>query len=518
MTKEQRKLEALARRRLEESRRANGGESKEGGEEKVKRWVPDLNPTQKLMFFDDSPYVYAHGPRGTGKGIGLLHKGIKHCYENQGALWIIVTRTARQGSLGLKADLERLIIPQWEDEIGLRYIPFMMDGATKDWSMWIESYHDDPGHASSQVVLMSVPHVSQVEARAKALSPSMVYIDELTEFESEEVIQVLSQQVGRRAGMRTAQQLTASMNPKGESHWAYRMLFIDPYDEETGEKIDDTISVYRVPFEENKHRLSPGYYEKHVIPVLRKSPIEYKRLVEGVWIDKPTGRSLFGPFLDEDRHIIGDRARGTGLSPSPDVPIVVGMDPGVKWTGVVFMQYFDYGDRRFWTVFDEIALSDYHTHKYLAKRIVMKMDKWDKKLGRDMRYLFVSDSSATNQFRSGEDRYDSVALIRHSNGRIPRITGVNKPSGSKKMRVSLTQDLLASDQIYVSASCDAVCNMLRFLESDKNDPDTPKRQENSHIHVFDAMSYVFYKFEVNPSINPSSKKTPASLILCGTGD
>lgn len=506
-------IESVARSRFDEER----GDAKHSDNKQdisPVEWCPDLNPTQKRMFFDDAPYIYAHGPRGTGKGIGLLHKGIRHCYETPSALWLIVTRTARQSVLGLKPDMERIVMPQWIDGIGLKFIPFMMDGLTKDWNMWIQSAHDEEGQATSQVVMMSVPHLVQLAQKCKALSPSMIYIDELTEFESREIIEVLSQQLGRRKGMLVPQQLTASMNPKGEGHWAYKELFVNHVDQETGE-YDPNVSVYQVPLLENLERLEEGYYEKFVIPAVKSNPIEYMRLVEGKWIDKPSSRTLLAPFLDEGKHIVGCVKSGLGLTPVPNVPIIVGMDPGVKWTGVVFAQHVVGKSGSFWIVFDEIALNDYHTHKYLAKRLVAKMDKWNKEMGREMQYLFVSDSSALNQFRSGEDRYDAVALMRHSEGRIKRIMGVDKPSGSKKMRVSVTQDLLARDMVYISATCQSTCNMVRYLECDKNDPDIPKRQENTHIHMFDALSYIFYKFETTPSLDSSHKKSPPKLIHCG---
>lgn len=506
-------IESAARDRIEKGRADTPQETESNNDQPI-AWCPDLNPTQERMFFDDAPFIYAHGPRGTGKGIGLLHKGVRHCYESPSAFWLIVTRTARQSVLGLKPDLERLVLPQWIEGIGLRHIPFMMDGLTKDWNMWIQSAHDEEGQATSQVVMMSVPHLIQLEHKIKGLSPSMIYIDEMTEFETREILKILSQQLGRRKGMLVPQQLTASMNPKGEGHWAYRELFIDHVDQDTGE-YDPNVSVYQVPLSENLERLEPGYYEKFVIPAVKSDPIDYMRLVEGKWIDKPSSRTLLAPFLDESKHIVGDVKAGLGLSPVPNIPIVVGMDPGVKWTGVVFAQHVVGKTGSFWIVFDEIALSDYHTHKYLAKRLVAKMDKWNREMGREMQYLFVSDSSALNQFRSGEDRYDAVALMRHSEGRIKRIMGVEKPSGSKKMRVSVTQDLIARDMVYISATCESTCNMVRYLECDKNDPDIPKRQENTHIHMFDALSYIFYKFETNPSLDSSYKKPTPKLIHCG---
>lgn len=506
MTKQEERVEAFARASLS---------NRKPKKEESKVWAPDLNPTQEKIFFDDARFIYAHGPRGTGKGFACLHKILKHSYENPGAFTLIVTRTARQGSGGLKDDIERQVIPEWIDGIGLNVIPFKMDGLTKDWTMWVEAAEDAPGEPSSRVVLMSAPHSQLIEEKVKALSPSMVFIDELTEFDSPDVIMHLGQQLGRRAGINGPQQLVAAMNPKGEGHWAYKLLFIDPVDEETGEH-DPNISVYQVPISENKDRLPEGYYEKQIIPLLRNSKIDYERLVNGKWIDKPSQRAILGPFLKEE-HIIGDIYKGTGLKPVVGHPVIVGMDPGTKWTGVSYMQLLYRKDKSpFWIIFDELALSDYHTHKYLAKRITMKMDKWDKKMNHAYKYIFISDSSALNQFRSGEDRYDAVALIRHSKGRIPSVHGVNKPSGSKKMRVSVLQDLLATDSIYVSATCEAHIDMFRYLESDKKDPDIPKRQENTRIHIFDSLTYPLYKYEVKPSFDPSAKKDPPTLIAVGS--
>ena len=51
-----------------------------------KGWKPKLGKTQMKMFNSSAPYILSYGERATGKTHGLLHKGLRHGWENPNAL------------------------------------------------------------------------------------------------------------------------------------------------------------------------------------------------------------------------------------------------------------------------------------------------------------------------------------------------------------------------------------------------------------------------------------------------
>src|SRR5574344_922132 len=59
------------------------------------QWEPDMNPTQRIGFYDPTEIILLYGPKGTGKSIGALHRIVRHCYEEWNALVVIITPSIR---------------------------------------------------------------------------------------------------------------------------------------------------------------------------------------------------------------------------------------------------------------------------------------------------------------------------------------------------------------------------------------------------------------------------------------
>lgn len=76
----------------------------------------------------------------------------------------------------------------------------------------------------SKLLLMSIMYSSQVEGRVKGPAPSGVYIDEITNCDGLEYYTYPAAQLGRRRNIAGPQQFCASCNPKGPSHWVYKLF------------------------------------------------------------------------------------------------------------------------------------------------------------------------------------------------------------------------------------------------------------------------------------------------------
>jgi hypothetical protein len=466
-------------------------------------WTPDLNATQLLIFNDPSDNILGHGEKGSGKSIAFGHKLVRHSYENEGALVLIITPMIRTGNEGIWHDLETLILPAWREGMGLEYTSSRLDPLTKDRHRWIRNRHG----GWSKLLLMSIPHATQVEQRVKGPAPSFVYVDEITECDGPNYWRFTAAQLGRRRGIEGPQQWTASCNAKGPSHWVYQVFFVDCIDPVT-HKCDPKFAVYHVPIKENVHRLPKGYVER-LQSLFKNDPTEWKRLIEGEWIDMPTGEGIFKGFYTPQLHLKGDAVKMTGLEPKRGFPIYIGYDIGQVWQGVTFLQCIPTVNKLVWIIFDECDhLKERIIYKMLAWEIIERMRYWRRRVGYPFQYCHITDESAINQWRpGGEGSYDAWEFEKEFNkvlaefGKIgadgnvepAKMLGCPKGPGSVAARVRLIQSKLYQEELFVSAQCENAVACFSNLECD-DDPTKPKRSK--WLHKFDSFSYPIFKLEI----------------------
>ncbi len=473
-------------------------------------WHPDLNPTQKTIFEDTSKFILAYGEKGSGKTLGLLFKLVRHCYENQNALAIVVSPSIRTGKEGVLHDLETIVLPQWGEGIGLEYTQSKLDPNTKDRHLWIGNRYN----GWSKVLLISIPYADAVEPRIKGMSPSFLYVDELTNCHGREYFLYPAAQLNRRPNIEGPQQYTASCNPEGPSHWVYRTFFEECVDEESGER-DKDYSVYHVPIKENVHRL-PETYVQSLRQILRNDPVERRRLLEGEWVDRPSGEALFREYFSPELHVRGDAISGRGLIPKAGHPIIVGYDLGQVFSSVTFLQCLPTSDGVKWIVFDEVDhLGEKILYKNLVREITSRMDYWNRRCESDFHFQHISDDSAINQWHPGGDgSYDAWDVERYSDGRI-KLIGCPKGKGSVEARVRLLSNKLFQDELYVSATCRNTVEMLHQLSGDRANPTKPKRSR--YIHKFDSTTYPMFKLELAGKNSLPVRNIQPHLIKCGAG-
>lgn len=492
---------------------------KKAKEEPPPGWEPELNPTQRLIFHDASPFILSHGEKGSGKSIGAEHKLVRHCYENWDALGLIITPSIRTGKFGVIHDLETLILPAWTEGIGLDWLPSKLDPNTKDRVLKIANRFGD----WSTILQISIPYEEAIEARIKGIHPSFCLADELTDCNGRGYFTLITAQMNRRRHIHGPQQYVATCNPKGPSNWVYQVFFEEPVDKVTGER-DPNFAVYHVPFRENSHRPEMAKYIETLERAVRADPIARARLIEGKWIEQPTGDSLFRNQFRPDRHIVGDEKAGTGLLPVKGLPCVWGYDLGQVYNAAVLLQYVPLKNGPIWMVLDEVVhLREKITYRQMASEIVERMLEWNKVTGTKIPWEHVADNSAVNQWRpGGQGSFDSYEFEKEYNRAgllhgLPqmRMRGAPKGSGSVGMRVRLVQGLLTNDSILVSAQCRHTKEMLMMLESEKNTDDLrPRKTVAGHIHVWDAMSYPIIANEIGGLV-ASNEPAVAGIISVG---
>jgi hypothetical protein len=478
-------------------------------------WSPDLNPTQKKIFDDTNPFILAYGEKGSGKSIGGEHKMVRHCYENWDALGLIVTPSVRTGKFGVIHDLETLILPAWEDGISLEWIPSKLDPNTKDRIMKVANRFG----GWSTILQIAIPYEEAIAGRIKGIHPSFVLMDELTDCEGTDYFSLIAAQLNRRRHINGPQQYVGTCNPKGPSNWVYKVFFEDPVNKETGES-DKRFSVYHVPFRENSHRPEMSGYLSTLELAVKNDPIKRQRLIEGKWVEMPTGDALFKGHYSPDRHRIGVTHEGTGIVPLKGFPCTVGYDIGPAYTAAIFMQLVPTNAGLVWLVFDEVVhLRKKILYRAVAREIVDKILMWNKVVGEKLTWEHIADDSAVNQWRAGntgsydswefEIEFNKAALLH--NIPVMKIVGCPKGAGSIEARVRLTQGKLMSDCILVSAQCPMVHSSLLTLEGEKDNPLRPKKTAEGMIHIFDAFSYPILKHELRGG-NPAVGGAPVAAV------
>jgi hypothetical protein len=439
----------------------------------------------------------------SGKSIGCEHKLIRHCFENWDALGLIFTPSIRTGKYGVIHDLETLILPAWEEGISLEWTPSKLDPNTKDRVLRVGNRFG----GWSTILQIAIPYEEAIAARVKGLHPSFVLGDELTDCEGRGYFSMIAGQLNRRRNISGPQQYVASCNPKGPSNWVYQIFFEEPTNLETGEK-DKSFSVYHVPFHENAHRPEMRDYLQTLERAVKGDPIEHARLIEGKWIERPTGDALFKSYFMAQRHVIGNAALGTGLVPVKGFPCMVGYDLGQVYSAAVFMQLAYTNEGPIWLVFDEVVhLKEKILYKQMANEVVDRMLAWNEALGIKLAWEHIADDSAVNQWRPGGggsydawefEREFNIASLKHGLPEM-KMRGCPKGAGSIEARVRIVQGKLHQDQLLVSDACSSVRDMLLMLEGRKDEAMKPKKTAAGHIHVFDALSYPMLKLEMGGS-------------------
>lgn len=483
-----------------------------------KGWSPKLNPTQQKIFDTSAKYVLSSGAKGGGKSLGSIEALVRHCWENKNAFALIIALSIRVGKEGVLYDLENLVLPAWRDGnkypewkngkphpkagqymdegMGLQFTPSKQDPDTKDRILWIANRHG----GWSKVMLVSVPYAAAVEPRMKGLAPSFVYVEEITNCESDDYFKIPSAQLGRRREIDGPQQFYASCNPAGPSHWVYQTWWVNCRNQDTGLR-DHDFEVYNVPISENIDNLPLGYVER--LGQLFKDPIERRRLMDGEWVDRPSGNSIFKDYFIPELHQLGDALKGIGWNPIKGFPIVVSYDPGPVNFSITFLQRVTTKEKTLWVVFDELNFVSVPTpYPVVVRRLLMRMEYWNKLLDNTFTFVHIAPDDAFNQVRT-DGSYDSLKIEELALGKI-KMRGCPQAKQSVAQRVHMVTDALLDNSLYISATCTKTLDMMRMLASKRvkpgdYDPNAGLQPMRSiYLHSFDSMTYGMFYFNLLP--------------------
>lgn len=504
-------------------------------------WLPTDNPKYteagRELFFAKEPYLLAHSEKGGGKTYAGLDKAVNHCFEYSGALAIICVRTMSQANKGGAWNkLQEEVLPLWRKNKGLENLPVMQD-KQKNELIWIRARDGK----WSQIVLISAPFGSILRGTLPGYEPSFVLVDELTECDSDVYFLGFAAQLKRRPAVPShAHQFVGPCNPKGPSNWVYKIWFEDAYDPDTG-LWDTDYRAIRFSLKGNMQNMHAGY-DTHLKKIYRNKPIEALRLIEGEWIDRPSGDALFGDLYSVTDHVRpltddGKPHPTQRLLPSRTHPTVIGIDSGGSYHAFPFMQWLPVDGEMKWVIYDEIVLLRRKlSYKRIVPLVMRRLKFWKDMEPEFGGYIGVSDDSAFNQFRAGTGSFDVTQMTKEWRLYIDQwqaekgepmglepitIRGAPKFAGSVAARVRLLQEALANNQILVSAGCKHTQKMLLLIESKKQPKDKPYDDDlalaverSDHIHIFDAITYVMLMGQMYPArLTPPQKNTSIMISV-----
>lgn len=465
-----------------------------------KGWRPALNPIQSSAVACKAIYKLYDGERGSGKTYGGLHELVDFVYRNDNCLgYIIIKEVGMSTDGGAWHKLLMEVVPEWKDGLGIEYTESKLDPQTKKPYIWLSNRHG----GWSMIMLSSLPVASHVEQKVRGREPDIILVDEAQALETDTYFTSLLQQLGRRKGLDEPSKIIFCCNPEGPSHWLYQRFFIEPVDEETG-VWDVRYARFHIPISDNVKNLPPNYYENYVLPAVKNDPILKARLVDGEWVDRPDGDSLFGESFSEAIHIRGDLAKNMGLEPVVPIPMIVSYDLGAAHSSVHFLQIVSTLAKVYKLVIDEIdRVGEYTPYSVLVPKIVDRMVYWDTKMGFAFQWYHVSDSSAFDQYRAVTGSFDHQEVERLSKEYVTK-KGLNPryiikmrecPKGehSIEARVRLVTDDLITSSLLVSATCPKTKDMFMRLTVDKDNRMKPKKKAR-YGHNLDSLSYGFFYF------------------------
>ncbi len=487
-------------------------------------WVPPLTGPQLEFYNSTALYSLAYGPRFSGKTYVAGHICIKHAWEQWNALVTLIVSVRRQGTDGgIFQTIVNELIPQWcENQPGFESGEAKQDPASKDLYVFVKNKYG----GFSQIKLLSIPHGNSLAERVRGTAPSLVYIDEANKVDGEGFFTELSQQVGRRPHIPFAsQRWVATCNPEGPSHWLHRRFFVDNRNAD-----GSTNPEYSVTFLDLMGNPDPRaqLYIRRVIESTKHDPVEYKRLVLGEWIDRPSGDAIFAAYFSKPIHVRGDIATRSFLIPKTRLPITIGFDLGDVHHGIIFLQSRPTEDREVWLAFDEITVNQSGvSFDILVPALLDKMQYWCEACQYDFTFQCVSDNSAFSRFRAASGSFDHLQIERLSREMLAetperwpnvhkpvRMIACPKPPGSVAGRIKTLMNLLSREEIFFSAKCTRLIEAIANLESEKDEPFTPSRK-GDHIHAFDALTYPLFYHNLTRPRTPANTSVPTIRQMGG---
>jgi hypothetical protein len=459
----------------------------------------------------------------------------------------LITKTTRQGSLGVWPELTGTIFNEWVEagisngnyDFGWTQKP-RRDPITKIHNAKVRNMHG----GESELVLFPIEHEGEALDKLLSTQFSMIWLSEGHLYHDRKIFDTALGQLRLPGVPFKDTMLLVDTNPPetGTQHFLYDVFFKervmdewpDYFTEETIAAFKERqrqMGVFRFPIESNTF-LDPGL-KAQIIAQYAHDRFAYRRYVLSEWIDGVV-TGIFSSVFKRNTHVVGS---ADAREPEDweviypvdtadavldgGIPLLVcGWDIGEVNHAWACLQPVYIGDVVSFRILDELVVTKVEMSvEEFTDAVMERMNVVKARAGFEVVWRHFSDSSAF-EFRAAirrsdlpldSDMTDAALVEARTKGEIilEGSAQVKKP-GWQRRRVNFISQLLRQGRLFVSANCKMVvamfCGLRRASGSTGAGPYLDPEQIEKH--PFDAVSYAISMFALDEILEggkPDSK-------------
>jgi hypothetical protein len=435
---------------------------------------PTINEFIKFHKRNELFYAWVTGPVGSAKTTGNFFKLAFHASQET---------PDPDGVRRTRAVIVRNTMPQLKDTTIVSWNYWFRDGVAGKWKETEKTFTLSYPGVECIVMFRPLDTPDDVQ-RVLSLEVNFAIIDEFVQI-PREIIEALSGRLGRYrrpdGSKPSIYGMWGASNTDTTDNWWHDYLLRLSEDDSRNMPPDDIARYFQQPSglsqeAENLQNLPDNYYTNLV---KGKSKSWIKQFVEAEWGFSAAGQPVVGSF-DKNRHLV------SGLLFNPNLPLVVGFDPGLGGSAFVFMQ-LDLQGRL--NVLGELCQSGLGADRLVDERLKPYLRAQFPKA----RVLLSVDPAANN--RSSNDEKTIVKTLKQhfdvfteTNNRLP--LRLNAIDHFATRTVGAGEPALRIDSKRCPTLVRALSGGWRFEQHSKKDmlkSDQP--EDTPYTHVGDAFGY-----------------------------
>ena len=425
-----------------------------------------------IKFHDEgSPFMaFIIGAVGSGKTTGnffkLLHMAMKQ------------VKSPRAGIRHSKCVIVRNTFPQLRDTTIPSWNYWFKDGEAGVWKATTSTFMLKFGDVECEVLFRALDTADDV-ARVLSMEVTFVILDEFVLI-PKAIVEAISSRAGRYPpaadGGATNWGVWGASNPGNETDWWYEWFY--------GETpLDSNIRLFTQPSGLSPHAENienlPGKDKYYANLIRGKSEAWIKQFVEVAWGYALDGKPVW-PMFNPQLHI----AKET-LKPNPNLPLVIGVDPGMSGSSYVFGQEDTHGRL---IVYDEIVLQGVGAARamtdYVKPLLARKYKDFDVEI--------APDPAASNRAQS--DEKSVVDIIKKFKFRVKVETNNTLQPRLEAVEHYMTRLTDNGPALLIDPSCKKLIRALqggyKFTTSKNGSKTAEVPDKNEHSHVADGFQYL----------------------------
>lgn len=409
-------------------------------------------------------YNYIVGPIGSSKTTGLFFKLIYMAGLQKPDI---------NGIRRTRAVIVRNTLPQLKDTTIASWNRWFQEGVAGHWKLTENKFILKFNDIECEVLFRPLDTPEDVQ-RVLSLEVTFAIIDEFVNI-PREIIDSLSGRLGRYPANCTNFGMWGASNPDNEDNWWYDYLYKNLPDNATYYIQPSGLS----PEAENLDNLPEGYYTNIA---QGKSEAWIKQFIDAEWGFSAAGKPVVATFRN-DLHI-----SRTTLKYNPALPLIIGMDPGLGGSALIFGQEDLHGRL---LVLGELIQQGYGTKRLIQERLKPYIRQLFPEIPQE-NIIIAPDPASANRAQTDEraviddfKKYFKVSI--ETNNRLAK-----RLDAIEYYTTRLTD--IGSALLIDAEKCPILTRALkggwRYVMDQKKDMVKPEPEKNQYSHPGDAFGYL----------------------------